>query len=110
MNQAAVARKLGVSRQAVQQYLRGRGRNKEHQAIVAKTMTEMIDKIGVTDERLAREGLKGLRKRAGHIHHKYWITYLEMKKHIKADEENKGINLTIRYGHRKKPTVDQNKS
>lgn len=115
MNQAAVARAEGVSRAAINQRM-----NKE---IVKETMAEILDKAGVTDTYLgekikkgceASETItygKGKKKKVIQIEdlktaHRYVTTALEVKKHIRADEEARPMKLIIEYGHRKPKESD----
>ena len=84
MNQTDVAEELGVTKQAIQQRLQ--------QPIVIKTFAEVMEKAGITDEKLAEkmdEGLESV-KVIGYLQqtpdmptrHKYLTTALTIKGHL----------------------------
>ena len=113
--QRKLAQKEGVSQPAIAQRLK--------RAHVQETMAEILDKAGVTDTYLgekikkgceASETItygKGKKKKVIQIEdlktaHRYVTTALEVKKHIRADEEARPMKLIIEYGHRKPKESD----
>lgn len=115
LNQAAVAREEGVSRQAINQRI--------HKDAVIKTMSEILDRAGITDDFLAeklKEGInavecrfvkKGKKFVLKNIkdfgtRHKYVVTALEVKKHIRTEEGDKQLVVHLDFGHRKKKEAE----
>lgn len=85
-------------------------------------MAELMDKAGLTDAVLARKLKEGANAKEikyfaheGEVtderevidhntRHRYVTTALEVKKHIRAEEDAKPMKLVIEYGHRRPKT------
>ena len=110
LSQTKLAKEEGVTKEAINQRLK--------KAPVQQTMAEILDKAGVTDTYLGdkiKEGCeasetivhgKGKKKTTIQIKdlktaHRYVTTALEVKKHIRADEDVKPMKLIVHFGHRK---------
>jgi len=117
-NQSRLAEKEGVTSQAINQRF-------SHNRAIKKTFAEMMSKAGITDTYLRKkmkEGLEanrvvgylnnkvdGVQKVSDefvetpdmHCRHKYLVTALEVKGHIKHNGNGKGISIVnIMYGYR----------
>lgn len=111
LNQSKMARRRGVNKAAINKALK--------QPAVQTAIAEVFEQAGITDKKLAQrvnEGLdatetkffqhNGRVKQTREVvdydkRHKYVQTALEVKKHIKADEDTKPITIKIDYGWRK---------
>jgi len=111
LNESEVARREGVSQQAINQRI-------QKNSQVKKTFTELMDKEGLSDKYLRKkikEGLdaskvvgylnnkvEGTQKISDefvevpdmHCRHKYLVTALEVKKIIKVNGNEKGVNVS----------------
>ncbi len=84
-NESALARKEGVSQQAIHQRMQ--------RTYVQETMTEIMEKQGLTDKALVVVLKSGLGAKKGKkidyfIRHKYLGTALDLKGHIKKGDVN----------------------
>lgn len=99
-NQSRLAEKEGVSQAAISQRLK--------RAPVKKTMAELLDRIGVTDSYLNKKIKEGIEAQRVVINetcdgekvpdmyarHKYIVTALELKGHIKHNGNGKGVSVS----------------
>ena len=102
-NQAKLARKRGVKPSTINEQI--------HQPAVQKTMAQLLDNIGLSDKCLGAGLKEGVNadKRVPFVgsvpdysvRHKYIVTCLELKGHIKHNGNGKGISvINLIYGHR----------
>ena len=117
-NQSEVARRQGLHRSTINKKLK--------KAPVQQAIAETFERAGITDQKIAKRIAEGLNatetkffQHEGIVQetrevidyekrHKYAVTALEVKKHIRA-EEGSGEHITIKveYGHRKPKELEK---